>query len=309
MPSGLPSVACMDLKQQVRDFLMSRRARLQPTDVGISGAALRRRVPGLRREEVAMLAGMSVDYYVRLERGNLVGASQGVLDAVARALRLSEIEHAHLLDMARVANTTGPKGQSAFPDRIRPRLQQLLDALSTPACVRNGRADFLAANALGRALYAPMFSAPTGVPNMARFLFLDPRARDFFPDWGKLARELVAVLRAEAGRHPFDKPLTDLIGELSVRSREFQVWWAEREVFAHRSGVKRFHHPVVGDIESVFESSELTAHDGLTLVLYSTEPGSASEQALALLASWAATEAQGHAVHGLEGRAPSERRD
>lgn len=293
----MPSVSLMQMKDQVREFLMSRRSRLQPRDVGITLTGPRRRVPGLRREEVAMLAGMSVDYYVRLERGNLAGVSRGVLDAVARALCLTDFEHAHLLDLARVANSSAASRQPAYSERVRPKLQQVLDALSTPAWVRNGRADFLAANTLGRALYAPVFSIPSGAaPNTARFLFLDPVARDFFPDWEQLARQLVAVLRAEAGRHPFDRPLTDLIGELSVRSPEFRVWWANHEVFAHRAGLKRFHHPVVGDLELSYESSELTADNGLTLVLYSAEPGSKSEQGLALLASWEATERRDSAL-------------
>ncbi|AGP30280.1 MmyB family DNA-binding protein [Corynebacterium terpenotabidum Y-11] len=268
----------------MKDFLRTRRDRLRPEDVGIIGGP-RRRVPGLRREEVAMLAGMSVEYYVKLERGHLRGVSEEVLAALARALRLSQEEYRHLMDLARAAN--GGTGSSSFtPTRhVRPALQQMLDAISTPAWVRNGRSDFLAANTLGRALYSPLLTSSIRPPNTARFLFLDPCSRDFYLQWDVIGQQMVASLRAEAGRHPFDRPLTDLIGELSTRSDEFRHWWGAHEVFTHGAGSKRIHHPEVGDLELNYEPMELTADTGLTLMIYSAEPGSPSADALALLAS------------------------
>ncbi|MBD0024215.1 helix-turn-helix domain-containing protein [Gordonia pseudamarae] len=274
----------MDTSAQVRDFLRTRRDRLRPEDVGIVGGQ-RRRVPGLRREEVAMLAGMSVEYYVKLERGNLRGVSEGVLGALARALRLSQEEHRHLMDLARSANS-GTAASSFAPTRhVRPALQQMLDAMSAPAWVRNGRSDFVAANALGRALYSPLFTSSVQPPNTARFVFLDPRGRDYYPQWEVIGQQMVASLRAEAGRHPFDRPLTDLIGELSTRSDEFRRWWGAHEVFTHGAGSKRIHHPDVGDLELNYEPMELTADAGLTMIVYSAEPGSPTADALALLAS------------------------
>ncbi|MGO1510867.1 MAG: helix-turn-helix domain-containing protein, partial [Actinomycetales bacterium] len=268
---------------QVRDFLRSRRDRLQPTDVGIAGG-LRRRVPGLRREEVALLAGMSVEYYVKLERGNLRGVSEGVLASLARALRLSEEEHRHLMDLASAANSGA--GSSVSPTRrVRPALQQLLDAMAAPAWVRNGRSDFLAGNTLGRALYAPILSSSIQPANVARFMFLDPSSRDFYPDWDEIGQQMVASLRAEAGRHPFDRPLTDLIGELSTRSDEFRRWWGAHEVFTHSAGSKRIHHPEVGMLSLSYEPMALTSDTGLTMIVYSAEPGSPTADGLALLAS------------------------
>lgn len=258
-----------------------------------------RRVTGLRREEVAMLSGVSVDYYVRLERGNLAGVSESVLEALSRALQLDEAEHAHLLDLAHVANASPVARRRTPANRVRPTIQRLLDSIGAPAVIRNGRSDMLATNTLGRALYAPMFIDPAGTPNSARFTFLDPRSKDFYPDWDRLASDLVAALRGEAGRRPYDKRLTDLIGELSTRSEDFRVRWAAHDVHAHRTGKKRVHHPVVGEIELTFEAMDLTADDGLTLVAYGTEPDSASEQAMALLANWAAT------LEQTRGTAPS----
>lgn len=279
----------MDIKAQVQEFLTSRRAKLTPHDAGLPDLGGQRRVAGLRREEVAMLSGVSVDYYVRLERGNLSGVSESVLEALSRALQLDEAEHTHLLDLAHTANASPVARRRTTANRVRPTIQRLLDSMGAPAVIRNGRSDMLATNTLGRALYAPMFMDPAGTPNSARFTFLDPRSRDFYPDWDRLASDLVASLRGEAGRRPYDKRLTDLIGELSTRSEAFRVRWAAHDVHTHRTGRKRIHHPVVGDIELTFEAMDLTADDGLSLIAYGTEPGSSSEQAIALLASWAAT--------------------
>jgi transcriptional regulator with XRE-family HTH domain len=282
----------MDVKAQIREFLSTRRARITPEDAGLPVFGGNRRVAGLRREEVAMLAGVSVDYYVRLERGNLSGVSESVLESLARALRLDEAEHAHLYDLARIANASPTVRRRQPSQRVRPSTQRLLDAMAVPAWVRNGRSDFLAGNRLGRALYSPIFTSPgvSGTPNTARFAFLDPAAREFWRDWDRIASDSVAVLRAEAGRNPYDRGLTDLVGELSTRSEEFRVRWAAHDVKRHRSGTKLLHHPVVGDLELTYEAMELQADTGLTLVAYDVEPGSRDEEALRLLASWAATE-------------------
>lgn len=280
----------MDNKQEVRDFLVSRRARITPEQAGLSAWGDKRRVKGLRREEVAMLAGVSVEYYVRLERGNIGGVSDGVLDALASALRLDEAERAHLFDLARTASTSATRAIRAVGRRhVRPQVQWLLDAMGgTAAYVRNARTDLLAANALGRALYAPVFETP-GRPNVARFVFLDPHAADFFAEWPKVAAEAAALLRTLAGENPYDQGLTELVGELSTRSELFRTLWAAHDVRQHRTGTKRFHHPVVGDLTLSYESMELTADPGLRLNAYVAEPATPSAEALSLLASWVGT--------------------
>jgi transcriptional regulator with XRE-family HTH domain len=279
----------VDNRNDVRDFLTSRRAKITPERAGLPAYGGNRRVAGLRREEVALLAGVSVDYYTRLERGNLSGASESVLEALARALQLDEAERAHLFDLARSANATAGARRPASR-RIRPSVQRILDAMTgAPALVRNGRLDYLAANRLGRALYSEVFDSPAGPPNSARFLFLDPRAVDFYGDWERTANDLVAILRTEAGRNPYDRGLTDLVGELSTRSEAFRTRWAAHNVRLHRTGAKRLHHPVVGDLDLTYETMELPADPGLTIHVYSAEPDSGSADALNLLASWAAT--------------------
>ena len=280
----------MDIRAQVRDFLTTRRARLTPADVGLPDAGGRRQVAGLRREEVASLAGVSVDYYVRLERGSLTGVSDGVLEALARALRLDETERAHLHDLARTANRSPAARRPAPAQHVRPEVQRLLDSMSVPAWVRNRRSDFLAGNPLGWALYAPLFTGSAVPPNTARAAFLSPGARSFWRDWERIASDAVAVLRAEAGRDPYDRGLTDLIGELATRSGEFRIRWAAHDVKQHRGGLKRLHHPVVGDLDLTYEVMELVADDGLMLITYDAAPGSPSADGLRLLASWAATE-------------------
>jgi transcriptional regulator with XRE-family HTH domain len=280
----------MDSRNEIRDFLISRRARISPEQAGLPAYGGNRRVPGLRREEVAMLAGVSVDYYIRLERGNARGVSDSVLDNLARALRLDDAERAHLYDLARTAGH-GPRApRRPARQQVRPAVQRLLDAMTmAPVYVRNGRMDVLAANRLGRALFAPLFASPAKPANLARFIFLDPAAAGFYHEWDRLASDTVALLRADAGRNPTDRALSDLIGELSTRSDVFRIRWADHNVRQHRSGIKHFHHPVVGDITLAYESLELVADPGLVLNGYSAEPGSASEDALNLLASWAAT--------------------
>jgi len=282
----------MDNRSEVRDFLTTRRARITPEQAGLPAYGGNRRVTGLRREEVALLAGVSVDYYTRLERGNLGGVSESVLEALARALRLDEAERGHLFDLARTANASPGSARTRRRPavRVRPGVQRILDAMSTaPAYVRNGRLDVLAANQLGRAVFSPLLADPIRSPNIARFIFLDPASRDFYVDWEQLAGDTVALLRAEAGRDPYDRELTALVGELSTRSDTFRTWWAAHNVRLHRTGVKHLHHPVVGDLTLGYESMELMADQGLRLNAYSAEPGSPSQDALNLLASWAAT--------------------
>jgi transcriptional regulator with XRE-family HTH domain len=280
----------MDSRNEIRDFLISRRARITPEQAGLPAYGGNRRVLGLRREEVAMLAGVSVDYYIRMERGNARGVSDSVLENLVRALHLDDAERAHLYDLARAANNGARAPRRPARQQVRPAVQRLLDAMTmAPVYVRNGRMDVLAANRLGRALFAPLFGSPAKPTNLARFIFLDPAAPEFYQEWDRLASDTVALLRADAGRNPTDRGLSDLIGELSTRSDIFRVRWADHNVRQHRSGIKHFHHPVVGDISLAYESLELVADPGLVLNGYSAEPGSASQDALNLLASWAAT--------------------
>jgi transcriptional regulator with XRE-family HTH domain len=283
----------VDNRSEVRQFLVTRRARLSPAQVGLPAGG-NRRVTGLRREEVAMLAGVSVDYYTRLERGGIKGVSDSVLQAVARALQLDEAEREHLFDVARAANAAPSARRRPASQRIRPGIQRVLDAMTgAPAWVRNGRSDFLAGNRLGHALYSPLFSSPVRAgnrpANTARFVFLDPGAGEFYRDWDQTADLLVGVLRAEAGRDPYDRGLTDLIGELSTRSDTFRTRWAAHDVCVHRTGFKRLHHPVVGDLDLGYEAMQLPTDPGLSLIVYTAEPASPTQDALSLLASWAAT--------------------
>jgi transcriptional regulator with XRE-family HTH domain len=281
----------VDGRAEIRDFLTTRRARITPERAGLPAYGGNRRVAGLRREEVALLAGVSVDYYTRLERGNLAGVSDSVLEALARALQLDEAERAHLFDLARAANTSAVSARTRRRPalHLRPGVQRLLDAMTVaPAYVRNGRLDILAANPLGRAVFAPLFETSARLPNIARFMFLDPAAQDFYLEWDQLAGDTVALLRAEAGRDPYDRALSDLIGELSTRSETFRTRWAVHNVRLHRSGVKQLHHPIVGDLNLAYESMELIADPGLRLNAYTAEPGTPAADALNLLASWTA---------------------
>jgi hypothetical protein len=225
-----------------------------------------------------------------------------VLESLARALHLDEAEREHLHDLARQANhgsaRTARVSRRRPPLQVRPGVQHLLDAMTgAPAYVRNGRLDILGANDLGRAVFSPVFHTASGTPNLARFIFLDPAAQDFYRDWEQLAEDVVALLRGEAGRDPYDRNLTDLIGELSTRSDQFRTWWAAHNVRLHRTGVKRLHHPVVGDITLAYESMELTADPGLRLNAYSATPGSTDRDALEVLVSWAATTAPPSQAH------------
>jgi len=280
----------VDTRNEIREFLTSRRAKITPEQAGLRTYGDNRRVPGLRREEVALLAGVSVDYYTRLERGNASGVSESVLEGLARALQLDDAERAHLFDLARAAGSTPRRRRRSTPQRVRPSVQRMLDAITgAPAFVRNGRLDILAANRLGRAFYSELFDSPHGPPNGARFTFLDPRAMDFYLDWEQVATDAVAILRSEAGRDPYDRGLSDLVGELSTRSETFRTRWAAHNVRFHDTGVKRVNHPVVGHLELTFETMQLAADEGLMMFVYTADVGSKSEEALNLLASWAAT--------------------
>jgi transcriptional regulator with XRE-family HTH domain len=281
----------VDAEGEINEFLRSRRARLTPGAVGLPTTYGRqRRVPGLRREEVAMLAGVSVDYYNRLERGQIAGASYEVLDGIARALRLDDAERTHLFDLVRAVHGTAPRRFRRTGPPVRPSVQWMLDAMNgSPAFLRNRRLDILAASPLGRALYSVMYDAPERPVNICRFLFLDPRGRDLFVDWDASAAQCVAVLHAHAGQDPHDRELSDLVGELSTRSEAFRTRWAGHNVRFHDTGVKRLRHPVVGELNLAFNRLEVSADPGYTVLAYAAQPGSPDEQALKLLASWAAT--------------------
>jgi len=292
----------MDQRAEIQEFLASRRARISPQSAGLPVAGRKRRVPGLRREEVAALAGLSVDYYIRLERGALTNASDSVLQAIARALRLDPAEQAHLVELARA----GRPSVAARPRRpaaavIDPAVQTVLDALvGVPALVRSPTLDLIGANSLARALYSPVY-ADTGLgagPNIARFTFLDPAAHRFWPDWDQVADDLTAHLRAAA--NPLDPALPALVGELSTRSDAFRELWARHDVRAHGRGVKRFRHPVVGELTLHYDHLQLAAEPGQTMITYTAEPGTISHDNLSLLASWAAT--QDHDASGTDTR-------
>ena len=275
----------------MHDFLVSRRARITPAQAGMPTYGEKRRVPGLRREEVASLAGVSFDYYARLERGNLSGVSDSVLEAVARALQLDEAERQHLFDLARAASVTAARSRPAKSQvtRVRPAVLSILNGMTgTPAYVRNARLDILAANDLCLALYDGVFVRDELPFNMARFVFLDPYAKAFFLGWDTIARDMVGALRTQAGRNPSDRDLSDLIGELTTRSDGFAAQWARHDVRLHRTARKRLNSRVVGEIELTGDALDL-AGDGLTMIAYSAEPDSQAEDQLKLLAAWSAT--------------------
>jgi transcriptional regulator with XRE-family HTH domain len=287
---------------EIRDFLVSRRAKITPEQAGLP-TSTRRRVAGLRREEVAVLAGVSTEWYTRLEKGHIGGVSGDVLDAVARALRLDDDERTYLFDLARSSRHASRTPSRRRDVEVPPRVQWMLDSMTmSSAFVRNGRTDIVAGNPLARALFAPMFASATidkrGRPNLARYLFLDLDAHDFFVDWDAAGAATAALLRAEAGREPHDRALRELIGELSTLSPEFRSLWAAHDVLLHHDGSKRLQHPDVGRLELTFQSLDLplpgrAVHD---LIIYTAEPGTASEDGLRLLASWAATQARAAAA-------------
>jgi transcriptional regulator with XRE-family HTH domain len=279
----------MDNRAEVREFLVSRRAKVTPQQSGLSDSG-NRRVPGLRRGEVAALAGVSVEYYSKLERGALSGVSASVLDALARALQLDDAERAHLFNLAHAADGTSAGLRPRRRVKTwapRPALRWVLDSITTPAIIRNGRMDLLATNRLGRAMHASVNDhEPGDPPSFARYTFLHDDAHRFYPDWDTAADTCVAILRTEAGRDPHDKALHDLVGELSTRSEEFRRRWGRHDVRLHGAGTKYFHHTLVGDLELAYESVEMIADPGLTLTIYAAEPAFPTAHALDLLASW-----------------------
>jgi transcriptional regulator with XRE-family HTH domain len=281
----------VDNRSDIREFLATRRARITPEQAGLLPGGGRRRVPGLRREEVAVLAGVSTDWYIRLEKGHIAGVSEDVLEAVARALQLDEAERQYLFDLARAARPSrAPRRRSKAP--VPPRVQWMLDSMTNSAAfVVNGRLDIVAANTLARALYSPVLDEPRWRANIARLQFLDPRAQDYYVDWNAAANVTVAQLRTEAGRDPHDRDLRELVGELSTVSEEFRTRWAAHNVRLHQAGAKQFRHPAVGTLELVFHSFDLAAADQgkLAMTVYTAEPGTSNEDSLQLLASWAAT--------------------
>jgi len=276
-------------KDDIREFLATRRGRITPEQSGLPVYGANRRVTGLRREEVALLAGISVEYYIRLERGQVGGVSESVLDGVAHALQLDEAERDHLYRLVRTATTRRPARRAPARKRVRPTIQRMLDLMPMPAYLRNGRFDILAANDLGRALYSPLYEESPS-PNSARFAFLSPEAPEFFLDDDLVQDDAVAFLRAEAGRDAYDKELQDLIGELSTRSERFRQRWAAHDLRYHRTGTKRLHHPLVGDLTLDFEAFDLPGDEGQRLNVYTAPPDSPTAQALDLLASWNARE-------------------
>ncbi|WP_426518814.1 helix-turn-helix transcriptional regulator [Diaminobutyricibacter sp. McL0618] len=284
----------MDNRAEVREFLMSRRAKLSPDELGLATTGTRR-VAGLRRSEVASLADVSVEYYAKIERGDIAGVSSSVLDSIANALRLDDTERTHLFNLARAADGIPLSGRSrrrpAKASGSRPTLQWTLNSISGGiAFVRNAHQDMLATNPLGRAFYSPLIGDGGGTPNLARFQFLDPASHDFYPDWELFAEMCVSIMRAEAGRDPYNRGLQDLVGELSTRSDLFRRLWGAHDVRTHGAGTKRFNHPVVGEMILAYEELAITAEPGLILMVYTAEPGSATDERLRLLASWASTE-------------------
>jgi transcriptional regulator with XRE-family HTH domain len=278
-------------RADIRDFLVSRRAKLTPEQLGLP-AGSRRRVPGLRREEVAVLAGVSTEWYSRLEKGHISGVSPEVLAAVAQALQLNDEERTYLFDLAAAARSSPRPPVRRRETRIDPATQWLLDSVTLSAVfLRNHRLDVVASNDLGRAVHAPMFDSPTtvnGRANFARYHFLDPTSHDFFIDWEPGAAATVALLRAAAGRQPEDRALRELIGELSTQSADFRTLWASHDIRTVHEGVKRLQHPTIGAIELTYRSAELTSRSrtALGLNFYTAEPGTIHEENLKLLASW-----------------------
>ncbi|MFF9032793.1 helix-turn-helix transcriptional regulator [Streptomyces iakyrus] len=276
----------MDRSSEIREFLRTRRARITPDQAGLAPHGGARRVPGLRREEVAQLAGVSVDYYIRLERGRTRGVSEAVLEAIARALQLDDTERAHLFDLAQPTASRARSKRPLAPQRVHPVLYRTLDSLSVPAVVQGRRTDVLAANRLAHALYTDFEARPRRERNFARFVFLDEAARRLYVDWERVAGDCLAMLRLYAGRHPDDPQLTELVGELSLHSDAFRGMWADHDVIAHTTGTKRLHHPLVGDLTLDYLVLAVEGDPEQTLTLYTPEPASPSAEALDLLAGW-----------------------
>lgn len=280
----------MDSSSEISSFLTSRRARISPEQAGVPAYHGHRRVPGLRREEVAHLAGVSVDYYARLERGKTSGASREVLEAIARALQLDDDELEHLMDLVTITQRRTPGKQISNRSTVRPDVQLVLDSIQAPALIQNARLDRLAFNQIGRALHSLPADGSRDHYNYAEWLFLDSRAKAFHRDYEDAKRNVVALLHTATAQDPHDKGLISVIGTLSTQSPEFRTMWASHEVFRYRTGKKLLTHPDVGDLEFGYESFELSADPGLTMLVFSIEPGSPTDQAMKVLTSWHASE-------------------
>ena len=274
----------LDNRTELSEFLRSRRARLRPEEVGLPVFGGRRRVPGLRREELAALAGVSADYYIRLEQGRLQNVSESILEAVARALRLDEAERTHLYNIAKPTR----RPMRARPQSVRASQQWLLDALhATPAYVLGRRLDLVAWNDMASALLTvDLATLPADRRNIARLVFLDDNARELWVSWDRKAQETLGGLRMQAGAHPDDPGLANLIGELSVKSPEFRQMWAEQAVWATPNGTMQFAHPVVGELTLAYEALAVPDRPDQLMIVYTAEPGSPSDVALRLLSSW-----------------------
>lgn len=290
---------------ELREFLRSRRARLTPPDVGLPWHVDGRKVAGLRREEIAVLAGVSVDYYTRLEQGRARNVSDQVLDAVAAALKLDDLERRHLFDLVRTpGRAAGPSASRRAAGAVqglkaRPALHALLRSLDpTPAVLHGPRLEVAGINRMGRVLLDDFDSLPAAQRNMAHWMFLNPKAREVYPDWEEIAEQMVAILRVTAGRDAKDPVLAALVGELSTRSDAFARYWANYRVFQHTFGTKRFRHPAVGEMTLSYETLHPAADSGLYLTVYTAAEGSPSEEKLRILSSWSATPPTEPAVRG-----------
>ncbi|MET7548344.1 MULTISPECIES: helix-turn-helix domain-containing protein [unclassified Streptomyces] len=283
-PVHEPAAGALDPRAELSEFLRTRRARLKPEDVGLRDFGRHRRVPGLRREELAQLAGVSVAYYTRLEQGNGRNVSAEVLDSIARALQLTDAEHAHLTHLAKPKQKKKPAGRI---QQVRGTLRTLLDAMDgVPAYVVGRRSDILAWNRMAAAIFGDWAEMPAQERNWARLIFLRPEYRDLFVDWEQKAIDIVCQLRMDAGRYPDDPRLSALVGELSVKTEEFRRLWATHDVKEKCHGIKHLRHPLVGELDLRLESFHLADDHEQSLVTYHAEPGSPSAEALRLLASW-----------------------
>lgn len=293
----------MDSRSEISSFLTSRRARLSPDEAGVPLHAGSRRVPGLRREEVAHLAGVSTDYYSRLERGKISGASRGVLEAIARALRLNDDERQHLFDLVTITQHRPARRQGSNRATVRPSIQKVLDSIDAPALVQNARLDRIAFNRIGRALHSLPADGSRDQYNYATWLFLDSAAPRFHRDFDTAKHDVVALLRAATAHDPYDRELIEIVGTLTTQSEEFSALWASHDVLRHRSGTKLLTHPNVGDLEFGYESFELSTDSGLVMLVFTVEPHSPTAEAMQLLASWAASTSPGEVETREEERA------
>ena len=274
----------MDRSSELADFLRTRRARITPDQAGLPADGRARRVPGLRRDEVARLASMSTEYYTRLEQGRAGSPSPEVVEALSRVLQLDPAEREHLADL--LARPTSSRRTSSGPQRVRPGLYLMLQTLEhVPAFILGRRTDVLASNRLAREVLTDFDALPAQQRNLARYYLLDPGARERVADWPQIAAETVAMLRLDAGRNPHDRRLADLIGELTLRSPEFTTWWNDHRVYRRTHGTKHYHHPVVGDLHFSYESFQPAGDPDQTLCVYNVEPGSATAEAVRLLGS------------------------